>query len=441
MAETSTKRRFTEQMVQRLNPPKAGRAEYADAVCPGLVLRVTDRGVKTFSVIYKVPGEGGVSQHGRLLRGRQHRITLGQWPVKGLSDARDEARGHMQEALAGRDPRPERRAQHLIRHSNTFEAVAKRYIDQHAKQELKNWKTVQSTFRLHVEPEWGNRPLRDIRRADVHALLDDLLEPDENDERRVGTAREVRKHLSTLFNWALDREIISENPAHKLRRDDLAKNAKAGRKLSDDELRAVWQGAAALEYPFGPMYQLLVLTGQRRGEWAGASRSEVKPESELRDKDLREAVGARERFVLEVPEARYKGGRDHLVPLSGQALALFTKLPEWKGNDYFLFSTRGGKVAVSGFSKAKADLDEEALAVLRNRTGDKKAELARYRVHDFRVTCESRLADLGFNQEIRDAVLGHAKVGLQKLYNKHEYFREKRQALEAYAEHVLAVVQ
>ena len=66
--------------------------------------------------------------------------------------------------------------------------------------------------------------------------------------------------------------------------------------------------------------------------------------------------------------------------------------------------------------------------------------LGKYRIHDFRVTCESRLADLGFNQDVRDAVLGHAKVGLQRTYNKHDYADEKRQALEAYAQHVMGVV-
>ena len=63
MAELTLKRRFTDQMIERLNPPKSSRANYTDALCPGLVLRVTERGVKSFSVIYKVPGEGGVSAH------------------------------------------------------------------------------------------------------------------------------------------------------------------------------------------------------------------------------------------------------------------------------------------------------------------------------------------------------------------------------------------
>src|SRR4029079_6664122 len=99
-----------------------------------------------------------------------------------------------------------------------------------------------------------------------------------------------------------------------------------------------------------------------------------------------------------------------------------------------------GRVPVSGFSKGKEALDELAQEYLRRELGDSAAVLRPYRVHDFRVTCETRLAHLGFNQEVRDAVLGHAKPGLQRTYNKHDYLEEKRQALQAYAEPLLVVL-
>ncbi|MCW1984383.1 UNVERIFIED_ORG: integrase [Sphingomonas sp. R1F5B] len=207
-----------------------------------------------------------------------------------------------------------------------------------------------------------------------------------------------------------------------MKRGDLEKNEEAGRALTDDELRHIWKAAGDLGYPFGPMFQLFMLTGQRRGEWASAARSEL------------DAA----RKVLEIPKARYKGGRDHVVPLPDPAWAIFEGLPEWDGNDYFLLSTHDGKVPVSGFSKAKARLDAAVLKSMQK--GDPEAVLADYRVHDFRVTCETRLANLGFNQDVRDAVLGHAKPGLQKTYNKHDYLEEKRAALAAYTAHLLDVV-
>lgn len=84
----ANKRRFTDQMLERMRAPTQGRIELGDDIVPGLVLRVTPNGGKSFSVIYKVPGEGGVSPTGRLLAGRQQRITLGQYPALGIAKAR-----------------------------------------------------------------------------------------------------------------------------------------------------------------------------------------------------------------------------------------------------------------------------------------------------------------------------------------------------------------
>ena len=116
MARRRLQKRFTEQGIQRLNydptlAPPSGRMEIEDEVCPGLLLRVTPRGVKSFSVIYKVPGEGGTSANGRLVVGSQHRITLGSTPPLELRAAREQARKIIQTAMEGRDPRDDRREQ------------------------------------------------------------------------------------------------------------------------------------------------------------------------------------------------------------------------------------------------------------------------------------------------------------------------------------------
>jgi integrase len=422
MRQGRNRRRFTEQGVERLRydpaaAPPSGRMEIEDEVCPGLLLRVTPRGAKSFSVIYKVPGEGGVSPTGRLLAGSQRRITLGATPPLALADARQQARDIIKAATEGRDPRGERREQNLHRHSNTFDTVLDRFMEQAIKPKVRAWRNVERVLRLHVKPAWGSTPLVDIRRSDVHELLDTLVS-----SGRKGTAREVRKHLSRLFNWAIDREIITDSPAHGLRRDDLHQEEEAGRALTDGELRLAWAATGQMGYPFGPLYRLLMLTGQRRGEWAGASRSEINSN----------------RRWLEVPRQRYKGRRDHIVPLPDTAWGIVDALPAWPGNDYFLLSSRGGRVPVSGFSKAKARLDELMLEARQKE--DPEAALVDFRVHDLRVTCETRLASLGFNQEVRDAVLGHAKPGLQGTYNKHDYLGEKQAALGAYEAHLMEIV-
>ncbi len=414
------KKFFTEPALERMKPPPQGRMEYGDTVVPGLMLRVSANGVKSWSVLYKVKGQGGTNpETGRAKKGTQRRITLGQYPIMDLKAARAAAIAVLQQSLDGVDARGVRDEAREQRFANTVEAVARRFIDQEAKPNIASWRQVERALELHVLPKWGQRPIGDIRRADVHELLDHYVK-----RKQAGTARDVRKHLSRLFGWAVDREIITENPLAGLKRKDLQYRADAGRALTDVELRAIWRAAARLPYPFGPYFQLLMLTGQRRNDWADARLSEICPQ----------------RRVLEIPKARYKGRREHVVPLATESWAIYQAMPRWVGADPFLFSTKNGEAPISGFSKAKAQLDELALDELRTELGDPTATLTPYRLHDFRVTCESRLADLGFIQDVRDAVLGHAKVGLQRVYNKHDYADEKREALEAYATHLLGKV-
>ncbi len=56
---TTSKKRLTNRVLERMSPPKTGRLEMGDELCPGLVLRVTAQGAKSFSVVYRVLGEGG----------------------------------------------------------------------------------------------------------------------------------------------------------------------------------------------------------------------------------------------------------------------------------------------------------------------------------------------------------------------------------------------
>lgn len=75
---TTSKKRLTNQVLERMMPPKTGRLEIGDDLCSGLILRVSEQGAKSFSVVYRVLGEGGVTETGRPLAGKQHRITLGR---------------------------------------------------------------------------------------------------------------------------------------------------------------------------------------------------------------------------------------------------------------------------------------------------------------------------------------------------------------------------
>ena len=165
-----------------------------------------------------------------------------------------------------------------------------------------------------------------------------------------------------------------------------------------------------MDYPFGPWIQLLMLTGQRRSEWAQARRTDI-------DFDERS---------FEIPAERFKSRRAHVVPLIGQAWDIVSGLPVLDGD--YLFSTRHGAKPIANFNKPKKRLD--ALA----------SPSTPYTFHDFRSTCKSRMAKLEIRPEVRDMVLGHALKGMDRIYMKYDFMDEKRAALELYAGHLMEIV-
>lgn len=392
--------------IARLKPPAAGRLEVADLIVPGLFLRITPRDVRSFSVAFKVRGEGGYSETGRALVGVQHRITLGRYPQVGLAAARDKARTLLEAVSEGTDPRPARREANKERRSNTVAAVVRRFIDEDASKTVESWRRIQRTLELHVIPTLGDTPIREVGRDDVYDLIAQV-----EAEAGPGAAYGALKHLHRLFEFALDRELVDRNPAAKLKRKDLKPNGDNGRALTDDELRAIWKAAGELKYPAGQALQLLMLTGQRRNDITNAAWAEID----------------NEKRTLEIPSRRYKSRRDHVVPLVGTAWEIASGLPHQAGGD-FLFSNRDGRVAFNSWAKAKRKIDQL--------TGP----LTDWTLHDFRRTVETRMASLGIVQEHRDAVLGHAKPGLQKTYNKFDYAEAKRAALDLYERHLMEVV-
>src|SRR5262249_20754519 len=155
--------------------------------------------------------------------------------------------------------------------------------------------------------------------------------------------------------------------------------ASRDRVLSDAELLKVWRGGEQLGWPFGPITQLLILTGQRRNEVAGARWAEF---------DLEKRLWA-------IPRERRKGSVSQNVPLPEKALEILTELPRF-GSDYVFPAQRGGRGGhVSGYSVAKRRLDQ-----LSSVTG--------WRLHDLRRTIATGLQALGARLEVIEEVLGHA---------------------------------
>ncbi|MGE0830226.1 MAG: tyrosine-type recombinase/integrase [Hyphomonadaceae bacterium] len=402
---------LTDEIAQAIPAPKRGRREVGDIRVRGLAVRVTPAGARTWSVGYKVAGEGGISCSGRLLKGRQHRVTLGSVLTLPIDSARSQALDILRSAERGIDPRTGRRAANEQRYSNTVSNVASRMVAD-AKLTVPSWPNMDTVLRLHVLPELGTRPVEDITRADIAAHLDQLKRG-----KSVAVAREARKYLGRLLNFAADRGVIASNPMTGLKRRDL-RYVPVTRVLTDAELIAAWRAAGAMPYPYGPALSLLMLTGQRRREILHTSWADID----------------RKERLLRIPPERHKQGRGHVVPLSDAAWTVLQAIPQRRGQQH-LFIGRTGNVADLPSNIA----DKFILLVQANLPPEflDQEEPAAFTIHDLRRTCKTRLAALGVRADVRDAVLGHAPEGMDRTYNHYEYLKECRIALELYARHIL----
>ena len=220
-----------------------------------------------------------------------------------------------------------------------------------------------------------------------------------------------------MFKWARDRGIIETNPIADLKGP--APLASRKRVLSAGEIRALWTSTAALDWPFGPLYRLLLLTGQRREEVAAMHWSEI---------DMRRAVWT-------IPPERTKNGEEHEVDLAPQALAILESLPgERKG---LVFSTTG-TTPVSGFSKVKARLDGLMAGELPRQAdgGSECRDMKPWRNHDLRRSMATLMGDeLEIDPGVIERLLNHlsgSQGGLQGIYQRQQYRGKRKAAMLAW---------
>lgn len=416
MADAARKIALTDRSLQALRPPPdSSRSTVWDALMPGMAVRISSKGKRSF---YAVKRRAGHRQPTWVL--------LGVYPVVTLAEARSKAREALSALLAGEDPatlaEAQRRAREEAdgrRRASTFGAVAEDFIKRHAMMKRSGGMTA-SYIRRELIPAWGAMPMAEITRRDVIALVEAILDrggdrPAPGRRRSSGGPYAARHTLAIarkLFNWAVGRDIISVSPCDRVKAAELDGAPIArDRILTDEEVRAVWNAAVQMAYPYGPLLKLLLLTGQRRDEIAGARWGEV---------DL-------ERALLTIGPGRMKAKSGHVVPLSPTAVEILRALPRFAAGD-FVFSGQTGAKRFSGFSKAKARFDRAV------------GDISPYTLHDLRRTVRTRLAELGISPFIGELVLAHTQKGVHAIYDLHRYTEEKRGALERWERQLLAIV-
>ena len=337
--------------------------------------------------------------------GRSRRMLLGSADVLTAEQARAAAKKILASVALGEDPAAEKGARrHKDAHS--LKTAIEDYLA--VKRDAVRPRTYAAIMRYLTGPHFKPlhvMPLDQITRKDVAHRLARITA-----EHGSITAVRARGALSSLYSWAMGMGLVEHNPVVGTFRPKDAEPRE--RVLEDRELAAIWRSAG--DGAYGKVIKLLILTGARRAEIGGMRWSEID----------------RERAVWSVPANRTKNGRPLILPLQPMAIEIIQSVPERVGRDH-LFGSR----SADGLAHwhAKADLDQRLGAAVKP-----------WRLHDIRRTVATRMADLGVQPHVIEAVLNHYsghRSGVAGIYNRSVYEREVRAVLALWADHVQALVK
>ncbi len=383
--------KLTKNSIDALPTPEADTL-YWDAATPGFGLKVTPKGRKVFLVLYRTGGAGS----------RLRKYTIGPYGRVTLHQARVAAQKVFAAKLEGRDPAAEKREASRRIVADRVDDLLEEFIAQYVARN-RSAPEISRLLRREVGRPWSGKSIHEIGKRDVVEVVSAI-------EQRGApvAANKVLKSIRTFFTWCVGRAVLDRSPAEGVPLP--AKVITRDRVLSDIELAQIILAARMIGGPYGGIVEFLALTGQRREEVAQLRWNEL---------DLVQRIWT-------LPKARTKNNKEHVVHLSDQAIAVLERFEKCQT---FVFPQSSGK-AFRVFSRAKRELDQ-------------LCGVTDWRLHDLRRTCVSGMARLGVAPHVADKILNHQTgtiSGVAAVYQRHEFLKERQQALELWGAHVHGIV-
>jgi len=391
---------------------REGAVRLWDGGKTGFGAKVSAAGGVTFYQSYLAP-VGTVDDKGRDITGKRRFMGLGTYPDVSLADARQAAGDARRLLNSGIDPQEHHRTelaakierQEQDRREPTVEALASLFDEKHLSKRRAGAETLRQ-IEKDVLPRWGKRRAKDIRRADVIAMLDEVA------ERGPIAANRLLAATRKMFNFAIERDLLEVNPCHKVKAP--GQEASRDRVLTDDEIRQFWNGLESVKADpqCRAALKLVLATGQRSGEVVGMRGDEVD--------------GA----WWTIPARRAKNGVQHRVPLNAPAKEILAAL---KPIDGWYFPSPIRK------DGEPASIAANALSHVMKRWRD-DSDMPHATVHDLRRTAATRLGMAGTSRHVIGLILNHKQSGVTSVYDRASYDAPKRRALEKWGRELQRII-
>ncbi len=342
------------------------------------------------------------------LDGKERTIAHGSYPVVSLREARNK-RDEIREQLAtGTDPAVQKRLDQIEAETqarNTFLLVAEEYLQMAYDRELADATMRKKIWHVHtLAEELHHRPVGEITSAEILHLLKKV----EHSGRRE-TAKKLRGTLSGIFRLAVVTMRAENDPTYAIKGALLPVKVTNRAAITDEVVFGqflrdldAYTGAGVIKDAI--KFQILTMT--RPGEVRGARKSEV---------NLKERTWT-------IPAERTKMRREHIVPLSAQALELVEG--NWPTID-------GVELLFPSLNSNRKWLSENAFNSAIRRMGYTKEEVT---AHGFRATASTILNNRGFDPDVIEAALAHQdRNAIRRTYNRATYWEQRVELMQEWA--------
>lgn len=365
----------------------------------GLVLEVRPQGQRAWLYRYRIYG-------------KQEKLSLGSYPAVSLADARKAHLDARKLVMSGKSPTQAKKSEKLRMSDDlqTVRGLAKAYMADHlagmaSQHNATRW------IEKHILPDMGGKFVQEVTPADCVTIVERI--------KRKGApavARKVLEQLRGIFSYAVDRHLLTVNPAAQVRAAKIIGSKKSREHvLGPDEIKRLFE--ACESFPTSQSnriaYKLILLTLCRKGELCKAAWEHV---------DL-------EQGEWRIPSSNAKNRNEHIVYLSRQAVRLFRDLQKLAGKSPWVLPGRDPLKHITHTTL------NQVLFVARKK-GEKRKWLDEMHIHDLRRTASTHLHEAGFTSDVIEKALNHTIEGVRGVYNRAQYAGQRQAMLQQWADMV-----
>lgn len=344
-------------------------------------------------------------------QGKPVQLSIGEYPAYSLAQARDRRQQFRAWLSEGYDPRQKV----LVEKAERIEALT---VDQAYEYWVKHYCIPEGlikidantrSFQKHISPRIGRAMVDQTVKANWLDVFDEM-------GRSVITG-EMLSLMKRAFRFCHNRGVIKNNPLESLRRSDVGIAAKMKeRRLSDEEIKVVWDTLFALPPSQQLVIRFMLLTGCRAAEirksrWYWYNFNEK---------------------TWTVPAEDYKTGKTIRRALPEVAIRLLQEHKRGSVTKHVLTPAQ---------FRDKEDIPPtQALVSTYSMQVIRKTDMKQWSLHDLRRTVATRLSELGAPPHVIEKLLGHQMGGVMARYNLHDYMDDQREWLGIWQNHLQSII-